>query len=89
MKRILHTLGFVFALVLALACKQQEKIAQPGHASGSASVADSCQGPRIQDCITTKEYNPVCGCNGKTYPNRGEAACDGIRRYTQGPCTQK
>jgi hypothetical protein len=88
MKSTVYIFGFFFALVFALACKPQEKMAQPSGKSLEA-VADSCQGQKIKDCITTKEYNPVCGCNGKTYPNRGEAACDGIRSYTPGPCAQK
>lgn len=37
-------------------------------------------------CICTKDFRPVCGSNGQTYPNACQAGCEGIKEYTEGPC---
>ena len=37
-------------------------------------------------CICTTEYEPVCGCNNKTYSNNCMAECAGITDYQPGIC---
>jgi hypothetical protein len=36
--------------------------------------------------VCTLQYEPVCGCNNKTYGNACLAAASGIGNYTKGEC---
>lgn len=38
------------------------------------------------ECICTKDFRPVCGANGQTYPNSCQAECDGMTDYKEGAC---
>lgn len=48
-------------------------------------VKDECEESPCNSYVTM-ELDPVCGCNGVTYPNPSTAECHGIYTYTKGEC---
>ncbi|MEM6346322.1 MAG: Kazal-type serine protease inhibitor [Bacteroidota bacterium] len=52
----------------------------------TACESDTCVEVEDQDCICALIYQPVCGCNDKTYGNSCQAECAGITTYSDGPC---
>ena len=52
----------------------------------SCDKSSKCIATNNSDCICTKDYVPVCGCDDITYSNQCHANCVNIEVVSQGEC---
>ena len=52
----------------------------------SCEKEEKCLSELDSDCFYIMLWDPVCGCDGVTYNNSGEAFCNNILEYTEGEC---
>ena len=69
---IYFTLVIIF-LSIGISCKEED-----------SEEMECIEHEQKGACITL--YEPVCGCNGKTYGNSCEAESRGITEYAEGAC---
>lgn len=67
----------------AVACSAELYCNYPDGVCGSSDASGFCE---VKPEMCTFIYQPVCGCDGKTYSNRCEAAAKGVSIKTEGEC---
>ena len=52
-----------------------------------SDTEDSCLGEKKIDVVCIEIYQPVCGCDGKTYSNFCIAGAEGVLKWKAGECS--
>ena len=78
------------ALFLLFACTPRET-PEPATESSRPELSQDPEQPcfvppKGEPMMCTQQYDPVCGCDGRTYGNACVARAQGVQRYRPGRC---
>lgn len=75
--------GKVCGGVAGIACPSGQYCDRPANRCNAADVQGHCV--RVPE-VCTEVYQPVCGCNGRTYSNDCMRLIARVRKRADGPC---
>lgn len=94
MKTLSIACSILFFCATFLSCAKEAKlnegdVKEPVKKSATNSSAKNSIVEENDLCICAKDFRPVCGDDGVTYPNACEAECAGVKDFVEGSCEEE